>query len=186
MADSTHSAGKEVNVGIPFRGAKDGYLQTIYQAIQQFHTMTMQMTTYHDIRYAMMVDNMINMITDPEKRRYAKELKKRLYEEHFLPQYPRRTADDQARAMYQACEEVMGEVVGWVDEFIGMTSFNTVNLENAIPEEMNYENKLLQKKLDQLQAALDAQGIDIDSLSIDPNDAGDEGDAGQTDTPDTA
>lgn len=156
--------GKEVNVGVPYRGAKDMYIQVMYQTIQTYHNTTAQIGTYHDIRFRVMTDNLINMITDPEKRRFAKEYRSRLYKEHFLPQYPRETDDDKAHAMYLACVEVVGEVMGWIDEFVGITHFNTVNLENAIPEEMRHENKLLAQKLEKLETALKSRGVEVTAL----------------------
>ncbi|RPJ53952.1 MAG: hypothetical protein EHJ95_01195 [Methanobacteriota archaeon] len=109
---------EEFDLGVPQKGAKEGYLQTFFNNRMQIAHTIMQMQGVTDFRIEVMTMFIISGITDEAKRNeIVAELEKDL---DAIKNGPG-DMDEKGRRILMRCMKAMGDVSSWFDAFMGIT-----------------------------------------------------------------
>jgi len=106
-----------LDLGIPTRGAKEGYLGLYFASRQQLGVVIGNLQGVSDRRLEVFTRFMISGVTDREVRDKMRTRLNELLKEAG----DRQDAEDRARAAIAAYMEVLGEVTEWYDDFLGIT-----------------------------------------------------------------
>lgn len=117
----------EIDLGAPWRGAKEGYLQNYFITRQNFGSMLLTITSYADPRIPLMTDFLISAITDDTTRYAALALKKDSYQEYLL-EMEDPSEEEKAQCLARACMDTLGHITAWYDEFLGITNKQTFDV----------------------------------------------------------
>lgn len=117
----------EIDLGAPWRGAKEGYLQNYFITRQNFGTMLLSITSYADPRIPLMTDFLISAITDDTTRKAASELRRERYNE-YIHEMEDPSEEEKAQCLAKACMDTLGDITAWYDEFLGITNKQTFDV----------------------------------------------------------
>ncbi|HOB44227.1 MAG TPA: hypothetical protein PKV78_13600 [Methanoculleus thermophilus] len=106
-----------LDLGIPTRGSKEGYLGLYFISRQQLGNIIGNLQGVTDQRLEIFTRFMISSITDRETR---EELLEKLNEE-LEKARDLRDVEERGRAAMVAYMDVIGDVTEWYDEFLGIT-----------------------------------------------------------------
>jgi hypothetical protein len=120
VAEEDFSAGEQIVLEKPERGAKDGYLQSFFRARDQMGRLIAEGNGYTDPRIRLYMLNMISGITDDTIREQAfglfdQEIKK-------ITDRTDLSADEKQQEIANfCCGKMQGHVISWYDQFMGIT-----------------------------------------------------------------
>lgn len=109
---------EEFDLGVPQKGAKEGYLQTFFNNRMQIAHTIMQMQGVTDFRIEVMTMFVISGITDAKKR---KAITDELENDLEAIKSGGGDMDERGRRILMRCMKAMGDVSSWFDEFMGIT-----------------------------------------------------------------
>lgn len=94
-----------------------------------------------DFRIEMFVNLMIASIPEDETRDTVKQFKKQLIDEHLGVLDSQADVDEKNQARITACMEVVGEISGYVDQYLGTSKKISVSIEAVYPDGDVYVEK---------------------------------------------
>ena len=97
--------------------------------------------TSADFRIEMFVNLMIASIPEDETRDTIKEMKRELIKENLDVLGNSADMDEKNHARVTACMEVIGEISGYVDQYLGTSKKIAVSIEAAYPDGEVYVEK---------------------------------------------
>jgi len=150
VMESGQSGGSgPINLGIPMRGTKDGYLQNYFQTRQTFAQMLVNVDNVRDPRITLYTDFLISGITDAKDRELLYLMKADYYKKQINELDDDDPSEEQKGvALATACMRVLGDVSSWFDEFLAITHTQTFDVCGYQGEsERRDEERYRQKKL---------------------------------------
>lgn len=144
----------EIDLGAPWRGAKEGYLQNYFITRQNFGSMLLSISSYADPRIPLMTDFLISAITDDTTRIAASELKRERYRD-YINEMDDPSEEDKAQCLARACMDTLGDITAWYDEFLGITNKQTFDVIPRHPGEDTSVSRYYGPKPDTAESEID-------------------------------
>jgi hypothetical protein len=113
----------DITLGIPKRGAKEGYLMLFFSARAALGNIIAQMEDPTDPRFLMFTKFLISSITDDDIR---DDVMKKLQTELKKVDTSGGTNEEKAHKRNDVCMEILGDVTAFYDEYLGVS--HTVNI----------------------------------------------------------